>query len=134
MRALSAERLIREVNSHHFAVLATSAMNDAPHSAGVSYGSAIENGRLVIYVMTRRHLRKARDLAAQPSVSLVIPLERRLLWFVPPPTIQLGGRAELLPQDDARGLSVFSSFLLGRAASSRPIARCRRAANAASVS
>ena len=114
MRSVSAERLIREVSSHHFAVLATSATNDAPHSAGVSYGSAIEHGRLVIYLMTRRHLRKARDVAAQPSVSLVIPLERRLLWLVPPATIQLNGRAALLPQDDARGLSVFGSFLLGR--------------------
>jgi hypothetical protein len=114
MRAVSAERLIREISSHHFAVLATSATHDVPHSAGVSYGSAIENGSLVIYVMTRRHLRKARDIAAQARVSLVIPLERRLLWLVPPGTIQLSGRAELLPQGDERGVSVSRSFLLGR--------------------
>lgn len=50
----------------------------------------------MIYVMTRRHLRKARNIAHNARVSLVIPLTRRILWFLPPPTIQLQGHAELL--------------------------------------
>lgn len=114
MRAVASERLVREIRSHHFAVLATAGSDGSPHAAGVSYGATVEDGRVVIYVMTRRHLRKARDIASRPSVSLVIPIERRVLWVVPPATIQLSGRAELLSQDDASGLAVFARFALGR--------------------
>jgi hypothetical protein len=48
---------------------------------------------LALYVMTRRHLKKARNIAQSPRVALVVPLPRRFLQFVPPATIQLRGRA-----------------------------------------
>ena len=64
--------------------------------------------------MTRRHLQKARNIAANPAVSLVVPLMRRLLWFLPPPTIQLRGRAEILDWTDEDGTDVFSHFWMGR--------------------
>ena len=67
-----------------------------------------------MYVMTRRHLQKARNVAANPAVSLVIPVSRRLLWPVPPATIQLRGRAAICDWADAEGTQVFSGFLLGR--------------------
>jgi hypothetical protein len=41
-------------------------------------------------------------------------LTRPLLWFLPPPTIQLHGRAEILDWTDAEGRDVFSSFWMGR--------------------
>jgi Pyridoxamine 5'-phosphate oxidase len=69
---------------------------------------------LAIYVMTRRHLQKARNIAHNPDVSLVIPVPRPLLWFVPPATIQLHGRADILDETDKGGIDVFSRFWIGR--------------------
>jgi len=64
--------------------------------------------------MTRTHLQKARNIAHNPQVSLVIPLPRRLLWFLPPPTIQVRGRAEILDWMDTDGIKVFRHFWMGR--------------------
>src|SRR5881628_1763714 len=64
--------------------------------------------------MTRRHLQKARNIAHSPGVSLVIPVPRSLLWFVPPATIQLRGRAAILDQTDKEAIDVFSHFWMGR--------------------
>ncbi len=111
---VSAETLRRQIQSEHFAVLATTGTDGSADSAGVSYRAVVESGELVLYVMTRRHLRKARDIAREPRVSLVIPIRRRLLWFMPPATVQLRGEAELLPQDDQRGTLAFHGFFLGR--------------------
>ena len=111
---VSAKALRRQIRSQHFAVLATAAADGSPDSAGVSYRAVVESGELVLYVMTRRHLRKARDIARQSRVSLVIPIRRRLLWFMPPATVQVRGEAELLPQDDQRGTLAFQGFFLGR--------------------
>jgi hypothetical protein len=72
------------------------------------------DGELSLYVMTRRHLQKARNIAREPRVSMVIPITRRLLWFVPPATIQLTGHAEILDWTDREGTSVFRSFFMGR--------------------
>jgi hypothetical protein len=68
----------------------------------------------VIYVMTRKHLLKARNIAENPNVSLVVPLTRRFLWFLPPPTIQLHGQAEIVDWTDEEGTDVFRRFWMGR--------------------
>lgn len=80
----------------------------------MNYGVSEPGRDLAIYVMTRRHLQKARNVAANPAVSLVVPLMRRLLWFPPPPTIQLHGRAEILDWTDKGGTDVFRRFWMGR--------------------
>jgi hypothetical protein len=64
--------------------------------------------------MTRRHLLKARNIVQNPNVSLVVPLTRRFLWFLPPPTMQLHGRAEILDSTDEEGIEVFRRFWMGR--------------------
>lgn len=66
--------------------------------------------------MTRRSLRKARNIVENPNVSFVVPLTRRLLWFLPPPCIQFQGRADLLDRDDPGGkrVATFRSFAMGR--------------------
>ena len=114
MRRLSATVLRDAIAREHFAVLATHSDDGSPHSAGVTYSAVVEDERLVLYVMSRRHLRKARDVERAPRVSLVIPVPRPILTFLPPATIQLSGRAELLPQDSAAGLAAFRRFMLGR--------------------
>jgi hypothetical protein len=80
----------------------------------VSYGVSQPGAPLALYVMSRTHLQKTRNIVRNPNVSLVIPLERRLLWFLPPPTIHLCGHAEILDWTDPAGTAVFRRFWLGR--------------------
>jgi nitroimidazol reductase NimA-like FMN-containing flavoprotein (pyridoxamine 5'-phosphate oxidase superfamily) len=106
--------VLRELRAHNFAVLATVDENGAPDSAAVNYGVSAPGRDLALYVMTRRHLKKARNLARNPRVALVIPLPRRLLRFIPPATIQLRGRAEILDWTDEEGTNAFRRFWMGR--------------------
>jgi len=106
--------MIRQIRREHFAVLSTAGRDGGPHSAGVSYGCTRARDAFAIYVMTRRHLLKARNIDSDPRVSLVIPVPRPILTFLPPATIQLHGRAELLDWDDPIGTAVFGRFWLGR--------------------
>ena len=118
-RILSEQRVTFEVVLRHlrrrdFAVLSTVSNERTPHSAGVNYGVSRPGRDFVIYVMTRTHLQKARNIAHNPNVSLVVPLTRRLLAFLPPPTIQLHGRAEIVDWTDEEGTDVFRRFWIGR--------------------
>lgn len=106
--------VIGQIRRQHFAVLSTVGRDGAPHSAGVSYGSTNPGDAFTIYVMTRRHLLKARNIESDPRVSIVIPVPRPVLSFLPPATIQLHGRAELLDWDDTAGTKVFEKFWMGR--------------------
>ena len=106
--------VLRELRAHNFTVLATVNEDGAPDSAGVNYGVSAPGRDLALYVMTRRHLKKAQNIARNPRVALVIPLPRRLLRFVPPATIQLRGRAEILDWTDEEGTNVFRRFWMGR--------------------
>jgi hypothetical protein len=106
--------VLHELRRHNFAVLATVNAEGRPASAGVNYGVSLPGQDLALYVMTRSHLQKARNVARNPWVSLVIPLPRRLLWFLPPPTIQMRGYAEILDGNDATGIAVFERFWMGR--------------------
>ena len=93
------ELVLNELRRCHFAVLATVDNEGMSHSAGVSYGASSPG---------------ARNIANNPAVSLVIPVPRPLLWFVPPATIQLHGRADILDETDKGGIDVFSHFWMGR--------------------
>jgi hypothetical protein len=106
--------VLAQLRRQHFAALATVGDDGIPHSAGVSYGVSAPADALAIYVMTRRHLLKARNIAHNARVSLVVPVGRRFLWFLPPATIQLRGRAEILDWTDGAGMRVFARFWLGR--------------------
>ena len=106
--------ILRELRAHNFAVLSSVDDEGRPRSAGVSYGVSAPGDDLAIYVMTRRHLQKTRNIARDPHVALVVPLRRRLLGFLPPATIQLSGLAEILDQNDAMGTAVFRDFWMGR--------------------
>jgi general stress protein 26 len=108
------EKVLRQLRKQHFLVLATVSDDGRPHAAGVNYGVSRPDRDLALYVMTRTHLQKARHIARNPNVSLVVPLTRRFLWFLPPPTIQLHGRAEILDWTDEEGTAVFRRFWIGR--------------------
>jgi hypothetical protein len=108
------EAVLHHLRAHDFAVLSTVDDAGMPHSAGVNYGVSRPGRELALYVMTRRHLKKARNIARNPNVSLVVPLPRRFLWLLPPPTIQLHGRAQILEWTDPEGTAVFNRFWIGR--------------------
>lgn len=108
------DRVHRELRAHHFAVLSTVDERGTPHAAGVTYGTTYDGHALALYVMTRRHLRKARDIAGNPRVALVIPVQHRILRFLPPASIQLHGCAEILDWRDEAGTDVFRRFWLGQ--------------------
>jgi hypothetical protein len=108
------EMIVRALRTHNFAVLSTAGEVARPASAGVTYGVSRPGEDLALYVMTRTHLQKTRNIAHNPRVSLVVPLPRRLLWFLPPATIQFRGRAAILDWTDADGTEVFRHFWMGR--------------------
>jgi len=111
---LTPELVLRELRRHDFAVISSVRGAGTPDSAGVTYGVSGPGQPLALYVMTRRHLRKARDIAENPNVSLVVPLTRRILWFLPPATIQLHGKAEILDWTYGPGVEAFRRSWLGR--------------------
>lgn len=108
------ELVLRKIREQNFAVLSTVSAEGRPHSAGVNYGVSRPGSDFLIYVMTRKHLLKARNIVRNPNVSLVVPLTRRFLWFIPPATVQLHGRAEILDWTDEAGTDIFKHFWLGR--------------------
>jgi general stress protein 26 len=108
------KQILRQLRRQHFAVLSTATADGRPSSAGVSFAVSQPDQPLTFYVMTRRHLQKARNIAQNPEVALVVPVRRWFLWFLPPATIQVRGRAEILEATDAEGRAVFQGFWLGR--------------------
>lgn len=66
-RRATVEVVLRELRAHNFAVLSTVEDDGAPGSAGVNYGVSAPGRDLALYVMTRRHLKKARNIAAEPA-------------------------------------------------------------------
>lgn len=102
----------QQLRRRHFAVLATADLTGRPAAAGITYCLAPSGA--VIYVMTRRHLQKARNIAVNPAVSLVVPVPRVLLPPLPPGTIQLRGQAAIVDRNHAEGRAVFAGFWLGR--------------------
>ena len=77
-----------------FATLATTSPAGRPHVAGVLY--EIVDGDM--YISTLRSSRKARNVADNSHVAVVVPVRR--LPVGPPSTVQFQAGAELLPVDD----------------------------------
>src|SRR5262245_31472415 len=107
---VTSELALRHLRQQNFAVLPTADAAGRPHAAGVNYGVSRPGRDLALYVMTRRHLQKARDVAQNPNVALVVPLPRRFLWFLPPATIQLQDQADILDGTDDEVTDFFRHF------------------------
>ena len=89
-----ADLVIRAIDRRSFCTLATTSSRGRPHVAGVLYDAVGTD----LYVSTLRTSRKARNIAANPSVAVCILVRR--LPVGPPSSVQFQGRAELLDLDD----------------------------------
>jgi hypothetical protein len=77
-----------------FCTLASTSPDGRAHVAGVLY--ALDGTTL--YVSTLRSSKKARNIAANPEVSICVPIRR--LPVGPPSSLQFAARGELLATDD----------------------------------
>jgi nitroimidazol reductase NimA-like FMN-containing flavoprotein (pyridoxamine 5'-phosphate oxidase superfamily) len=111
---LSFDSVVKELRNRDLAVLSTVTDEGRPYSVAVNYGVSLPGAPFGIYLMTRRHLKKVRNIVENPNVSVVVPVTRRLLWFLPPPSIHFQGTAEILDWKDEVGTQVFESFFMGR--------------------
>ncbi len=91
-------RLLKALHGRSFAVLSTVSPAGFPHAAGVQYVVVDTESGPVLYTHTMRSSRKARNVAADGRIGVVVPV--RKLPVGPPFTIQFQGRGEVLAMDD----------------------------------
>ena len=84
----------RALAKRSFAVLSTVSSAGFPHAAGVVYDAV----GTTLYVHTIRSSRKARNVAEDDRVAVVVPVRRAPVG--PPFSVQFQGRARVLPMDD----------------------------------
>ena len=91
------QRVRRVLRKGSFAVLSTVSSAGRPHAAGVVYDTV--PGDDALYVHTMRSSRKARNIAENGHVGVVVSVKR--VPMAPPYTVQFQGRADLLEMDDS---------------------------------
>lgn len=106
--------VLKELRRRHFGVLSTVTKDGRSHSAAVFYSVSPSTRPLEVFVMTRTKLKKARNIMNNPNISFVVPLNRRLLSFVPPPCIEFQGQAEIIDWKDETALAAFKTSYMGR--------------------
>ena len=99
--AKTLEMEVRSVlRNNRWMTLATADRNGVPQSSVVMYAS---DGK-IIYVMTGKRTKKARNISKNNHVAVTIPfyksLLHRLITIAPPAQITFRGTAELLDQSD----------------------------------
>lgn len=100
-------KILRTIARRTFCTLATVSPAGNPHVAGVVYDAV--DGRLWIH--TLEGSRKARNVAANPSVAVSIPYRR--LPMGPPFTIHFQARARLVAMDDPEVVALLETGELG---------------------
>lgn len=97
MIQLTSEQVWREVEKELFAVLGMVTANNEARTVGVVY--IVRNHRL--YIGTDADSWKARHIAANPHVSITVPIAKRIPFMpwikIPAATITFSGTARLLP-------------------------------------
>jgi nitroimidazol reductase NimA-like FMN-containing flavoprotein (pyridoxamine 5'-phosphate oxidase superfamily) len=111
---VSFEQVERELRGRNFGILSTVSRKGRAQSAGVHYGVSPPNAPSAIYVMTQSKTVKAQNITANPNVSFIVPLSRRVLSFVPPACIQCQGTARILEATDEVAIQAFKAFYLSR--------------------
>lgn len=107
------EQVERELRKRNFGILGTVSKKGRSQSVGVVYAVSPANMPFEIYVMSQTKTTKAQNIVANPNVSFVVPLTRRVLSFVPPACIQFQATARILEASDEVGMRAFkASYLL----------------------
>lgn len=100
----------RQLRKKNFGILTTITPKGKPHSVGVVYAMPPKGQPFCLYLITRRALKKARNIRSNVEVSFVVPFPHYLFRMIPPACIQFQGRAEeLIPIDDPIGVKAFQS-------------------------
>ena len=103
-----AKRVIKAIRGRSFAVLSTVSTTGFPHAAGIVYDSIDPSlASLAIYVHTMRSGHKAKNIAANDRVALVIPV--RKMPVGPPFTVHFQGRATILDMGDPEILELLKT-------------------------
>ncbi|MDY7102617.1 MAG: pyridoxamine 5'-phosphate oxidase family protein [Actinomycetota bacterium] len=89
----TAEQVRKAIAKRSFCVIATASEANRPHVAGVLYAEV--DGDL--YISTMLDSRKAKNLLANPRVSVTVPIRR--IPFGPPSNVQYATTAEVLDLD-----------------------------------
>jgi general stress protein 26 len=90
----SVDELTSAIGRRSVCMLATSSSRNRPHEATVIYAAV----GTTLYINTDRSSRKARNVAENPHVGVVIPVRR--LPVGPPSEVQFQGTAEIVDMDD----------------------------------
>lgn len=98
----------------NFGILGTTNPEGRPHSVGVVYAVAPADHPFCLYLITRRVLKKARNIRSNPNVAFVVPFPHYLFRMLPPACIQFQARAEFIPIDDPVALRAFQSSIVLR--------------------
>lgn len=77
-----------------FCVLATSSAQNRPHAVGLLYAAV----GLDVYILVGENTIKVRNIRANPSVAVSIPVRKYPVG--PPMAVQFQGTAEVLPPED----------------------------------
>jgi hypothetical protein len=110
---LSFKRVEKELRKRTFGILSTVSRSGKAQSSGVLCGISPPGVPFGIYIISGRNHAKVRNIAANPNVSFIVPLFRRVLSFVPPACIQIHGSANILEATDEVALQTFrTSFAL----------------------
>jgi general stress protein 26 len=92
--AVELDLVKKVVGRRSFCLLSTVSANDRPHAAGLIY---VPVGT-TLYVNTFRGSRKARNIATNPHVGVVVPVRRMPIG--PPSAVQYQATAEILDRED----------------------------------
>lgn len=88
------ERLVAHLKEFHLGVISTVSPENEPQGATVDFLTAIEDGKLILYFLTRRHSRKFENLMHNPRIGFVI-------GFGPEAnTVQLQGKSHRLTENE----------------------------------
>lgn len=110
---LSFEIVENEIRRKNYGVLSTISKDGRPHSAGVMYAVSARSRPFVLYIVTDRRSKKARNIGRNPNISFVVPIHRSP-GFLPPNSIQFRGRAEIIRLTDEIAKDAFNSSIILR--------------------
>jgi hypothetical protein len=82
------EVILSELRRHSFGVISTVTGGGRSHSTGVMYAMVARGHGLTLYVMSDTRAKKVKNIASNPNISFVVPLQRRFITFAPPGCIQ----------------------------------------------